>query len=596
MNLAFQLHLQMYPHKPLAGRVIMAQSKPLGIPSNQGGLHVIRGAYGCTWTNESMNNAMFACEKGKSLRRAADMYGVPKSTLHDHISGKVQLGSKPGRDPYLSICEEEEVVSFLVQTARIGYPRTKKQVFALVQQIVDNKGIQTTITNGWWERFCQRHSNIALRSAVPLSYARAMATDGDVLARYYDMLEECLKDNGIFNTPQRIYNCDETGLPLNPKCLKVIAEVGSKNPSYVTGGDKSQLTVLACSNACGQAIPPFVIFDRKSLNTKWTEGEVPGTLYGLSNSGWMTSDLFYYWFQYHFLEYIPPVRPVLLLLDGHASHYCPETIKLAAKKKVLLFTLPLHTTHMTQPLDAGCFAPLKMAWKQECHEYSVKNPGRVVTRAEFCQLFARAWYKAMTPSNIVASFRATGICPFDKSAIRIPEVVNDEQFSSFCPESLSQRTGLAYIPLYSPGRGCNSQLSASTPSRSQFTSPACIPSISKSLHQNPSSLCDSEVGLPNSALLKATKPLLRQTTSISNFLVPHIPPSKLPTKNTKSAGKVLTSLENLQLIEQREKRKQEEAQEKEERKRIRDNKARLKQAMAKVKKANKSSKSNKGEF
>ena len=70
---------------------------------------------------------------------------------------------------------------------------------------------------------------------------------------------------------------------------------------------------------------------------------------------------------------------------------------------------------------------------------------------------------------------------------------------------------------------------------------------------------------------------LRHATSISNFLVPNIPPNELPTKHTSSAGKVLTSMENLQLIEERQKKKQEEAQKKEERKRKREERARLKQ-------------------
>jgi len=49
------------------------------------------------------------------------------------------------------------------------------------------------------------------------------------------------------------------------------------------------------------------------------------------------------------------------------SHYCPEKIKLAAERKVILFALPPHTTHITQPLDRGCSAPLKVAWREECH-------------------------------------------------------------------------------------------------------------------------------------------------------------------------------------------------------------------------------------
>ena len=83
-------------------------------------------------------------------------------------------------------------------------------------------------------------------------------------------------------------------MALNPKCPKVLDEKGCKNPSYLTGGDKSQLTVLACTSAAGYAIPPFIVFDRKSLNPKVPHGEVPGTLYGLSRNGWINRELFHH--------------------------------------------------------------------------------------------------------------------------------------------------------------------------------------------------------------------------------------------------------------------------------------------------------------
>ena len=43
--------------------------------------------------------------------------------------------------------------------------------------------------------------------------------------------------------------------------------------------------MIACVNATGQTIPPFVIFDAKMLNVDWTKGEVPGTRHGMSVSG-----------------------------------------------------------------------------------------------------------------------------------------------------------------------------------------------------------------------------------------------------------------------------------------------------------------------
>jgi len=44
------------------------------------------------WSNEDMENAMYAVidKKSMPLLPAANKHGVPKSTLHDRISGKVK--------------------------------------------------------------------------------------------------------------------------------------------------------------------------------------------------------------------------------------------------------------------------------------------------------------------------------------------------------------------------------------------------------------------------------------------------------------------------------------------------------------------------
>ena len=122
------------------------------------------------------------------------------------------------------------------------------------------------------------------RTAVPLSVARAMATDQDVLDRYFDMLTDSLKHNDLICKPMQLYNCDETGMPLGAYHRKVVAKEGS-NPTCITSNSKSQVTVLACVSATGVAMPPFVIFQRKSINADLVKGEIPGTLYGCSEKG-----------------------------------------------------------------------------------------------------------------------------------------------------------------------------------------------------------------------------------------------------------------------------------------------------------------------
>ena len=67
---------------------------------------------------------------------------------------------------------------------------------------------------------------------------------------------------------------------------------GIKHSQSISSANNSQITVLACCNAAGAVIPPFVIFDGKILKPDLTLGEVPGTFYGLSKSGWIDSNLF----------------------------------------------------------------------------------------------------------------------------------------------------------------------------------------------------------------------------------------------------------------------------------------------------------------
>ena len=86
----------------------------------------------------------------------------------------------------------------------------------------------------------------------------------------------------------------------------------------------------------------MVIFDRMVLKPELTYAEV---LYGMTSNGWSNSEMFEIWFCNHFLWYIPSIRPVLLLMDGHSSHYNPMTIKMAAEEGVVMYCLPPHTTH-----------------------------------------------------------------------------------------------------------------------------------------------------------------------------------------------------------------------------------------------------------
>ena len=74
------------------------------------------------------------------------------------ISGRVLPGKKSGPQPYLSAEEEDELAMFVTRCASIEYGMTRKDVLALVQHIYSSRGLNITISSGWWDSFVQRHA------------------------------------------------------------------------------------------------------------------------------------------------------------------------------------------------------------------------------------------------------------------------------------------------------------------------------------------------------------------------------------------------------------------------------------------------------
>ena len=88
-----------------------------------------------------MLTAVEAVKNGTAILRAAREHSVPRSTLNDRISGRVVHGTKPGPSPYLAAAEEKELSLFLIDTAKAGYGKTRKEVKGLVEKVARDKGV-----------------------------------------------------------------------------------------------------------------------------------------------------------------------------------------------------------------------------------------------------------------------------------------------------------------------------------------------------------------------------------------------------------------------------------------------------------------------
>ena len=374
------------------------------------------------WPDESMEAAMSSVTKGQmSANKAADLFGVPRSTLKDRLSGRVVHGTKPGPKPYLTRDEEQELSTYLIKASSMGLGKTRRDVKCIVGSFVKNKGTlkSSTVSNGWWEKFLKRNPALSLRSGDSTAGVRLDAMSVENMKAYFDLLEEVYNEFDFQNHPEAIYNMDETGVPLEPRPPKVVARRGEKKVRCRTSVQKAQITVIGCGSATGQILPPFIIFAAKKLNHLWMKDEVIGSRYRVSDKGWVDQGLFYSWLKNHFLPNAASHRPLLLLLDGHSSHFEPKSIEFARENNIIIFCLPPHTTHECQPLDVGLFGPLKKYWREECHKFYQGNASLLITKLNFNRVFRTAWMKAVSPSNVSGGFRKSGVFPFNRDAVTV---------------------------------------------------------------------------------------------------------------------------------------------------------------------------------
>lgn len=100
-----------------------------------------------TWSTQSLATAMAAViDKRLGLRAAARAYGIPPTTLKDHLDGKYEhaMGDTKhlGRPSILPPAIEKELVDHIIKCERMFFGLTRKDVMSLAYEIASRNGIQ----------------------------------------------------------------------------------------------------------------------------------------------------------------------------------------------------------------------------------------------------------------------------------------------------------------------------------------------------------------------------------------------------------------------------------------------------------------------
>ena len=106
----------------------------------------------------------------------------------------------------------------------------------------------------------------------------------------------------------------------------------------------------------------------------------------------------------------------LLVLDGHESHHSDEFEEYCKENNIITLCMPPHSSHLLQPLDVGCFGPLKKAYSRQIEDM-MRAHILHITKDDFFPAFHAAFKETITESNIQGGFRGAGLLPLDPEKV-----------------------------------------------------------------------------------------------------------------------------------------------------------------------------------
>ena len=78
------------------------------------------------------------------------------------------------------------------------------------------------------------------------------------------------------------------------------------------------------------------------------------------------------------------------MLDGHESHQFVEFDDYCKEKDIIPLYMPPYSSHILQPLDVGCFGPLKKAYGREIEE-KMRAGTTHISKEDFFPAFCKAF-------------------------------------------------------------------------------------------------------------------------------------------------------------------------------------------------------------
>jgi len=278
-----------------------------------------------------------------------------------------------------------------------------------------------TVGENWVSKFIRQRDELKTRYTHRYDYQRAKCEDPKAIREWFDRVQITIMQHGI--AMEDIYNFNETGFAMG---LVATAQVVTRADYYgkaplVQPGNREWVTSIECINSTGWALPPCILFKGKVHIEGWYQKpKLPlDSRIEVSPNGWTTDEIGLRWLKNLFIPATTGCmtgKYRLLVMDGHGSHLTPQFDQICSENNIIPICMPAHSSHKLQPLDVGCFAPLKKAYGSLVEQKACLGINHI-DKLDFLEIFPEARGKAFKAETIQNSFAEAGLIPFNPDRV-----------------------------------------------------------------------------------------------------------------------------------------------------------------------------------
>jgi hypothetical protein len=128
----------------------------------------------------------------QSIRRAAEIYKLPKSTLYDRVNGQQFRVNLRANSHRLSKTQEEALVNWIVSMDTRGVAPRHFEVAEMANIILqtENPTEYKPVGPNWVTNFTKRRPELKSRFARRYNHQRAKCENPKIISGWFDMLQQ----------------------------------------------------------------------------------------------------------------------------------------------------------------------------------------------------------------------------------------------------------------------------------------------------------------------------------------------------------------------------------------------------------------------